>query len=148
MKKLTVLALIAALALIAGAGCDNGSGEEPADVTVKVHEGKAIIVRGLRPGDNAVGKIRDVVDLLAGNTSIMGVQFWNYVKEVGLILTVEDVPEYNSDDPTEVFRVIDQDELATRYEYVSTETALNIAKKVLAVVNDMNLQYHVVPITP
>ncbi|MDR1177071.1 MAG: hypothetical protein LBK83_16550 [Treponema sp.] len=115
----------------------------PKDVTIKTYEGKNIIVRGLIPNDPAIEKIKDAVEVIFDfeGSNAMVTRFKDYSKQAGLIITVEDVPEYES---TLDFRIIDEDEFAMRYDLISSETELNIVNKLLSAVSDMNTIYNIV----
>jgi hypothetical protein len=115
----------------------------PKDVTIKTYEGKNIIVRGLIPGDTAIEKLQDATEIIFGfeGSNTMVTRFKDYSKQAGLIITVEKVAEY---DTGKNFRIIDEDEFAIRYDFVSTETDLNITDELLISVSSMNAIYGIV----
>jgi hypothetical protein len=71
----------------------------------------------------------------------MIIRFKDYVKKTGLIITVEDAPEY---DTTLDFRIIDNDEFAMRSEFISQTETMPVASELLVAVTSMNILYNTV----
>jgi hypothetical protein len=150
-----VMAGATALTAAGGAiGCDTGTNgqiylpqtQTPAptvqDITIP-YGGKTITVKGLMSNDLVTRKnIKDAVDLILENSGGMIDTFKSYAQTKGLTITVENVPVYDSGWD---FRIIDDDEFAMRYDFVSTEIVSNIMLILLSTVNNMNDTYHIVP---
>jgi hypothetical protein len=139
-----VLAGAAAFVLLAAASCDTTNSETPEtypDITIP-YEGKTITIKGLASNDPAREKIKDAVDLILENSGGLVDTFKSYAQTKGLTITVENVPAY---DTGWDFRLIDDDEFAIRYDFVSTETVSDITGVLVIAVNSMNNIYQIVP---
>jgi hypothetical protein len=130
--------------LAAAASCDTTTSETPEtypDITIP-YEGKTITVKGLASNDPARAKIIEAVNFILDyeGINVMAARFKNYVQQVGLIITVEDVSVYETG---KNFRITDKNnEFAIRYDFVSTGTL--IEDNLLSAVTDMNNIYHMV----
>jgi hypothetical protein len=112
------------------------------DITIP-YGGKTITVKGLASNDPARAKITGAVNTILTDPapSLMVTTFKNYVKQAGLLITVESVPEYDTE---KNFRIIDEDEFAMRIEFISTETEENVMVALLIATTDMDNIYNAV----
>jgi hypothetical protein len=129
------------------ASCDNGSGgpippPTVQDITIP-YGGKTITVKGLMSDDTTTrAKMTEAVGIILGDSGSMSVGFQNYVRSEELIITVENVPAYAAGWE---FRVINKNEFAMRYDFVSTNIATDIMIMLAVAVDTMNDTYHIVP---